>query len=96
MGDSYWDGSVVRRFAAFFVLLVVYSVGSAATGAATVGRLGYLDVRSFGAAGDGRTDDTDAFTKALAAASKAGGGVVYAPRGNYLFRGSLNLSLIHI
>jgi hypothetical protein len=49
-----------------------------------------FSVRDFGATGDGRTDDTAAFQKALDAAGKAGGGIVYAPRGNYLFAGHLN------
>jgi hypothetical protein len=48
-------------------------------------------VRDFGAAGDGKTDDTAAFQKALDAAAKAGGGIVLAPRGNYHFAGSLNV-----
>ena len=51
----------------------------------------YFNVRSFGAAGDGETDDTAAFQKALDAAGGAGGGVVYAPRGNYFFAGHLNV-----
>jgi len=50
-----------------------------------------FNVTDFGAAGDGRTDDTAAFQKALDAAAKAGGGVVNAPRGNYFFAGSLNV-----
>jgi len=50
-----------------------------------------FNVRNFGAAGDGQTDDTAAFQKALDAAEKAGGGVVYAPVGNYLFAGNLNV-----
>jgi hypothetical protein len=50
-----------------------------------------FDVRQFGAVGDGKTDDTAAFQKALDAAGKAGGGVVHAPRGNYFFAGHLNL-----
>ena len=50
-----------------------------------------LSVRDFGAKGDGQTDDTAAFQKALDAAGKAGGGIVYAPRGNYLFAGHLNV-----
>ncbi len=49
-----------------------------------------LNVRQFGAAGDGKTDDTAAFQKALDAAGEAGGGIVYAPRGNYFFAGHLN------
>lgn len=48
-------------------------------------------VRDFGAIGDGSTDDTAAFQKALDAARQAGGGVVYAPRGNYFFAGHLNV-----
>jgi hypothetical protein len=48
-------------------------------------------VQAFGARGDGKTDDTQAFQNALDAAAKAGGGVVYAGRGNYLFRGHLTV-----
>ena len=48
-------------------------------------------VRDYGAKGDGRTDDTVAFQKALDAAGQAGGGVVLAPRGNYIFAGHLNV-----
>jgi hypothetical protein len=50
-----------------------------------------FDVRRFGAAGDGKTDDTAAFQKALDAAEKAGGGAVYAPGGVYFFAGHLNV-----
>ena len=50
-----------------------------------------LSVRDFGAKGDGKTDDTAAFQKALDTAGQAGGGVVYASRGNYFFAGHLNL-----
>lgn len=52
---------------------------------------GVFNVRDFGAAGDGRTDDTAAFQKALDAAAAAGGGTVFAPRGNYLFAGRLTV-----
>ena len=48
-------------------------------------------VRDYGAKGDGRTDDTVAFQKALDTAGQAGGGVVLAPRGNYFFAGHLNV-----
>lgn len=52
---------------------------------------GVLSVRDFGAAGDGKTDDTAAFQRAMDAAAKAGGGTVLAPRGNYFFAGHLNV-----
>ncbi len=50
-----------------------------------------VNVRRFGAVGDGKTDDTAAFQKALDAVGQAGGGTVYAPRGNYFFAGHLNV-----
>ncbi len=50
-----------------------------------------FDVRCFGALGDGKTDETAAFQRALDAAGYAGGGVVHAPRGNFFFAGHLNV-----
>jgi polygalacturonase len=44
---------------------------------------GTLDVRAFGATGDGKTLDTPAINKAIDAAAAAGGGVRF-PAGNYL------------
>ena len=52
---------------------------------------GMLNVRDFGAKGDGQTDDTSAFQKTMDAAAKAGGGTVMAPRGAYFFAGHLNV-----
>lgn len=43
-----------------------------------------VDVRTFGAVGDGQTDCTDAFKAAIDACSKAGGGTVLVPGGTYL------------
>ena len=48
-------------------------------------------VADFGAAADGKTDDTAAFQKALNTAGENGGGVVVVPGGNYFFKGHLNL-----
>jgi polygalacturonase len=45
---------------------------------------GSLDVKAFGAKGDGKTLDTAAINKAIEAAAAAGGGTVAIPAGNYL------------
>jgi len=50
-----------------------------------------FSVTDFGAKGDGKTDDTSAFRKALDEAGKAGGGVVSIPKGNFYFAGHLNV-----
>ncbi len=42
-----------------------------------------FDVRTFGAAGDGKTLDHPAFNQAIEAAHRAGGGVVRVPAGTY-------------
>ena len=44
---------------------------------------GWLDVRTFGAKGDGVTIDSPAIDKAIAEASAKGGGVVWFPRGTF-------------
>jgi hypothetical protein len=49
-----------------------------------------LSVRDFGARGDGRTDDTAAFQKALDTAA-AGGAAVQPGRGTFFFAGHLNI-----
>ncbi len=46
--------------------------------------LSVFDVRTYGAAGDGKTLDTAAVNRALEAAAAAGGGVVVFPPGSYL------------
>src|SRR3954451_6412617 len=49
-----------------------------------------VDVRTFGAKGDGTTDDTAAFLAALAAVA-AKGGVVSVPVGDYLIKTHLEI-----
>lgn len=50
-----------------------------------------MNVKNFGAHGDGASDETTAFQRALDSARDVGGGTVYAPPGRYLFRGALNI-----
>lgn len=50
-----------------------------------------LNVRDFGAKGDGKTDDAVAFQEAIDEAAAARGLTVYAPPGNYVFKSSLNV-----
>jgi polygalacturonase len=52
---------------------------------------GNFNVTTYGAAGDGKTDDTTALQAALTAAGKAGGGTVVVPAGTYL-SGPITLS----
>ena len=50
-----------------------------------------FDVRQFDAKGDGATDDTAAFQRALDAAGKVPGSIVDVPRGNFFFSGHINV-----
>ena len=83
---------ILGRFGVFFLGLSCVSAIDASAGKPVQAAVSdHFDVRRFGAVGDGQTDDTAAFQKALNAASEAGGGTVYAPRGNYFFAGHLNI-----
>jgi Pectate lyase superfamily protein len=50
-----------------------------------------IDVLQYGAAGDGKTDDTAAIQAALDAAHASGGGAVLVPAGDYLVKGSIQI-----
>lgn len=50
---------------------------------------GTFNVRSYGAAGDGATNDTSAINAAIAALNSAGRGVLYFPPGDYLVTAGL-------
>jgi hypothetical protein len=92
MIGSLYEARMVKQLGWLFLSLsLLFSVGILPTEGGQDPVSDYFNVRSFGAAGDGQMDDTAAFQKALDAAAKAGGGVVYAPRGNYFFAGSLNV-----
>jgi polygalacturonase len=62
----------------------VSMAASAQSGAGVQASSAILDVRKFGATGDGKTLDTEAVNRAIEAAAAAGGGVVVFPAGNYL------------
>ena len=49
------------------------------------------NVKNFGARGTGTDDETAAFQRALDAAHRTGGGMVYAPPGRYLFHEVLHI-----
>jgi hypothetical protein len=53
--------------------------------------LGYINIRSppYNAKGDGITDDTNAIQQALNDTGNMGGGIVFAPEGNYLIESQL-------
>lgn len=66
--------------------------GIAATSAACVvpaAAAAIFDVTTYGALGDGSTDDTSAIQSAIDACEAAGGGTVYFPRGIYVVNGAL-------
>ncbi len=100
------DGSVVesgfnrRRFlgAAALAGLAAAGSGGAASAAARAAPPApatrgdrALNVRSFGARGDGQTDDTRALQKALDTAGRQGGNIVFPPPGHYRLGGSLQV-----
>jgi len=73
------------------LLSLVLAIVGALTPALAVTNSDVYCVLDFGAKADGKTDATAAFQKAMDTASEAGGGIVYAPRGNYFFSGHLDL-----
>ena len=86
------DGDVIVTDAAGESVTITQwdSKRSTAQGVADLGGSGdWFNVKSYGAAGNGSTDDTTAVQAALDAAASAGGGVVYFPRGVYVIGGAL-------
>ncbi|MBN1806071.1 MAG: hypothetical protein JW837_12550 [Sedimentisphaerales bacterium] len=83
---------VLKRFGGMVLRLWILCVIIAALDRPVLGAgADSFNVRDYGVVGDGKTDDTAAFQKALDAAGEANGGTVYAPVGNYLFAGHLNV-----
>ena len=79
---------IVPAAAVFAVLL--FAAGAHAAPRQTAGPLGQ-SVLNFGAVGNGRHDDTTAFQAAMSAVSRAGGGRVYIPAGNYRISGTITV-----
>jgi hypothetical protein len=84
---------MIRRLT---VLLLALGAITASARAQTFPKdAGYLDVRAFGAKGDGKTDDTQALLQALAASGEDTGPnfwhdrLVYLPNGTYTVSGTL-------
>ena len=67
-----------------FLKITGAGIGVAAGAAGADDFPGTFDLKNYGARGDGKTLDTAAINKAIAAAAAAGGGRVYFPAGNYL------------
>ncbi|MGD0619080.1 MAG: glycoside hydrolase family 28 protein [Bryobacteraceae bacterium] len=64
--------------------LAAQDVDGPAASAAPGRRAATFDVRSFGAAGDGKSLDTEAINKAIANVAASGGGTILFPAGSYL------------
>jgi len=48
-----------------------------------------VDLKKYGAVGDGKTDDTDAVARAVRAVKRSGG-TLFLPVGTYLIRGPID------
>jgi hypothetical protein len=92
MSRSFYRMSILTKCGTVMLgLSILLTAGAGAQPPAQAAPADSFNVHDFGALGDGKTDDTAAFQRALDAAQKAGGGVVHAPRGNYFFAGHLNV-----
>jgi polygalacturonase len=78
----------MRRLARVAAVLAVVAATLAVPSAAYAAT---FNVRSYGATGDGSTDDTPAINAAITAANSAGGGTVQFPSGNYKSKHTIHL-----
>lgn len=58
-----------------------------------IDKMGIYNVKSYGAKGDGVTDDTASVEATIVAANIAGGGTIFSPRGTYRFTTAIANSL---
>lgn len=79
-------------FGALFCAVILFGCTSDAMASDSSAKIGaVVSAQDFGVVGDGKTDGTAALQKLLDRMSRAGGGVVHLGRGNFLFRGHLNV-----
>ena len=80
-----------RQLMYVLILLLITNIGCSSKQQSASGlRDNFYNVKFYGARGDGTAVESNAINKAISAASKAGGGTVYFPPGNYL-TGSIRL-----
>lgn len=90
--DVIWAGVLRARAAPANLVNTVIPAGSAALIGDTPLVVGVYDVRSYGATGNGITDDTAAFQAASVAVQQAGGGTLLIPAGRYLLHATTYLA----
>src|SRR5215469_18580013 len=92
-GSVAHDGNANNHALAIMVglMIAIGVMGVVSSGLAKSTASATFDVRSFGAAGNGRHNDTPAINRAIVAANQAGGGTVEVPRGRYLVGGSIHI-----
>jgi len=83
--------TLVTSLAALGSALPASLAGAQPPSAAKTLPSGHLNVRDFGAVGDGKADDTGAFMAGMKAAADAGGNTVFIPPGNHLIKGTLDV-----
>lgn len=86
----------VRRLTALCLLLLITQSYAAITGTVTGGRItgtNVINVKGYGAVGDGVTDDTPSIQSAIDSLHVANieGGIIFLPRGAYKITNTLNL-----
>ena len=90
-----------RTIAILIVVIIAFCTLRSASGQSAsltempgeAGGPGYANVREapYSAASDGKTDDTQAFQKALDEVGAAGGGIVFVPTGKYMIKTHLSV-----